>query len=198
MIINKGFQPKRETDSRLPPGQSEVRGFPVLAFGPTAHVPRNDWSLEVTGLVAQPQKWDWDDFQKLPMTDTEVDIHCVTRWSKFDTKWRGVTLDEIIKIVQPKAGAEYIVMSSSDGYTTNLPVADVINGQGMVATAYDGQDITDEHGGPARLLVPHLYFWKSAKWLKKIEFVDKDHPGFWETRGYHNYGDPWKEERYSF
>ncbi len=197
-IINLGFRPKREQDDRLPPGQYQVNDFPVLAKGPTPVVEKKDWGLRVFGLVEKEKNWKWEDFGKLPQENVVVDIHCVTKWSKFDTKWRGVSLDEIIKVVGLKPGANHIIAYSYDGYTTNLPHEDVIGGKGMVALSYDAKDIEAIHGGPVRLLVPHLYFWKSAKWLKAIEFVDHDEPGFWETRGYHNYGDPWKEQRYDF
>lgn len=197
-IINIGFKPKRQKNDRLPPGQYLTEDFPVLALGPTPRVEKSDWNLKIFGLVDKELEWKWDEFQKLPQQNVVVDIHCVTKWSKFDTNWKGVSLDEIIKLVGLKPGVNHIIAYSYDGYTTNLPLEDIVNGKAMVALSYDEKDIEAVHGGPARLLVPHLYFWKSAKWLKAIEFVDADVPGFWETRGYHNYGDPWKEERYSF
>lgn len=197
MIINKGFKPKREQSDRLPPGQYKTRDFPVLSLGPTPVVSRQDWSLDIFGLANQ-KSWNWQEFNKLPMVDITTDIHCVTKWSKFDTHWKGVTFDQILKLVTVQLTANYLVAYSYDGYTTNIPLPDVINGQAIIAVAYDGQEISSEHGGPVRIILPHLYFWKSAKWLHKIEFVNSDQPGFWETRGYHNYGDPWKEQRYSF
>ncbi len=197
MIINKGFKPKREQSDRLPPGQYKTRDFPVLSLGPTPVVSREDWSLDIFGLANQ-KSWNWQEFNKLPMVDITTDIHCVTKWSKFDTHWKGVTFDQILKLVTVQLTANYLVAYSYDGYTTNIPLPDVINGQAIIAVAYDGQEISSEHGGPVRIILPHLYFWKSAKWLHKIEFVNSDQPGFWETRGYHNYGDPWKEQRYSF
>ena len=198
MIINEDFKPKRNKDSRLPPGQYEVKDFPVLSLGPTPKVSKSDWSLEITGLVGNHLKWGWEQFAKLPHVEMTTDIHCVTKWSKFGTKWRGVSLDEIIKMAEVKPDVKHVIAYSYDGYTTNIPLADVAGGKAIVATSYEGEEIPSEHGGPARLFVPHLYFWKSAKWLNKIEFVERDTPGFWETRGYHNYGDPWKEERYTF
>ena len=198
MIVSQNFQPKRAKNDRLPPGQYETKGFPVLSLGPAPRLTTEQWQLEISGLVAKPQTWNWESFQKLTHTDVTKDIHCVTKWSKFDTKWQGVLLDEIIRLAGVKPQATHIIASSADGYTTNLPIKDLIDGQAMVADSYDSQPITNEHGGPARLLVPHLYFWKSAKWLIKIEFTDHDQPGFWETRGYHNYGDYSKEQRYSF
>jgi DMSO/TMAO reductase YedYZ molybdopterin-dependent catalytic subunit len=197
-LINKGFQRKRETDDRLPPGQYLTKDFPVLSFGPTPHISTADWKLQIDGLVKNNLSWNWESFNQLLRTTIEKDIHCVTKWSKFDTKWSGVSLDEIIKLAGVSESATHIIAHSSDGYTTNVPLEDISNGKAMVALAYDEDPIHPEHGGPARLLIPHLYFWKSAKWLNKITFVDHDEPGFWETRGYHNYGDPWKEERYSF
>lgn len=198
MIINKNFKPKREGDDKLPPGQYEVKDFPVLSLGPTPRVKKEDWMLDVFGLVENPIKWNWVEFNKLPKVTMVTDIHCVTKWSKLNTKWQGVSIDEIMKITKVKSEAAYLIAHSYDGYSTNLPVADVSGDKAMVAISYEGADIPAEHGGPARLFVPHLYFWKSAKWLKGLEFVGHDMPGFWETRGYHNYGNPWKEQRYSF
>jgi DMSO/TMAO reductase YedYZ molybdopterin-dependent catalytic subunit len=198
MLINDDFIPKRKSDSRLPPGQYETRDFPVLSLGPTPDIDIKNWKLEVTGLVEKPMSWTWEDINKLPKTEVKKDIHCVTKWSKFDTNWEGISLDHIIDLVKVSETATHLIAHSYDGYTTNIPMEDITNGQAWVATAYEGDTIEDAHGGPARLLVPHLYFWKSAKWLNKLEFVDADKPGFWETRGYHNYGDPWKEQRYTF
>jgi len=198
VAINKSFHPTRKNSDRLPPGQYEVKDFPVLSLGPTPKVSENEFKLTVSGLVENPISWTFEELQKLPIVEIEKDIHCVTKWSKFDTHWSGVWLDEIIKIVGLKESAHYLVARSSDGYSTNLPLSDVTDHQALVALAYEGKPIESEHGGPVRLVVPHLYFWKSAKWLSGLEFVDHDEPGFWETRGYHNNGDPWKEERYSF
>lgn len=197
MIINKNFKRKRTEDIRLPPGQYETNDFPVLSLGPTPKVSKQDWSLEITGLVKNPIIFNWDSFLGLRKVNVKKDIHCVTRWSKFDTNWKGVLIDEIIKKVIILPPAKYLIAYSYDGYSTNLPLNDVINGKALVALEYDGKEITPEHGGPARLIVPHLYFWKSAKWLNKIEFSENDRPGFWETRGYHNYGDPDKEQRFT-
>jgi len=198
MIINENFRPKREKSERLPPGQYETGDFPVLSLGPTPTISKDDWVVEISGLIENPIRLNWQELSKLPQEAVIKDIHCVTKWSKFDTKWQGVSLDEIIKIVRPNPRATHIIAHSHDNYSTNLPIEDVANGKAFVALSYDGKDIESEHGGPARLLVPHLYFWKSAKWLKRIEFTDRDKPGFWETRGYHNYGDPWSEQRYTF
>ena len=198
MLINEDFIPKRESNKKLPPGQYQVKDFPVLSFGPTPEISTTEWALEVSGLIEKPSKWNWEAFQKLSHEDVVKDIHCVTKWSKFDTKWRGVSLDHIMDLVRVTPTATHLIAHSYDGYTTNLPIEDVREGKAWVADSYEGEAIEAEHGGPVRLLVPHLYFWKSAKWLKKLEFVDGDIPGFWETRGYHNHGDPWLEQRYSF
>lgn len=196
MIVNPGFSRKYDDNKRLPPGQFLARDFPVLSLGPTPSVPKETWRLEIQGL-AQPLSWTWEEFLKLPKETITTDIHCVTRWSKFDTTWEGVSLDYLMELAKVEPDATHLIAHSYDGYSTNLPLEDIRNGQAHVAVLYDDEDIPSAHGGPARLLVPHLYFWKSAKWLKALEFVDHDEPGFWETRGYHNYGDPWKEQRYS-
>lgn len=184
MIINEGFEPKRAKNDRLPPGQYEVRDFPVLSLGPTPDVTKADWQLEISGLVEKPSKWNWNEFAKLPHEQIKKDIHCVTKWSKFDTDWEGVSLDYLMKLVGVQDSATHVVAHSSDDYTTNIPIEDLQNGQAWVATSYEGEEIPAPHGGPVRLFVPHLYFWKSAKWLTKLEFIDRDIPGFWETRGY--------------
>lgn len=198
MIVNKGFKPKRPQSDRLPPGQYLTDDYPVLSLGPTPKVKPEEWSLKIFGQIENPQKLDWDQFTNLPSTSIEKDIHCVTKWSKFDTHWKGIDFDQIIKLVNPKKTAKFVIFYSYDGYTTNLPIEDVINGQALIAFEYEHSPIPSEHGGPIRMVIPHLYFWKSAKWLNGIEFSDKDEPGFWEVRGYHNYGDPWKEQRYDF
>jgi DMSO/TMAO reductase YedYZ molybdopterin-dependent catalytic subunit len=198
MLINDDFRPKRAKDDRLPPGQYKTNDFPVLSMGPTPDVEISDWSLEVFGLVEKPMKWNWDEFAKLPHSSVKKDIHCVTKWSKYDTNWSGVSLDDIMNLVGVSSSATHLIAHCFDGYTTNIPLEDVMNGKAMIATSYEEDPIEAEHGGPARLLIPHLYFWKSAKWIKKLEFTDRDIPGFWERNGYHNYGDPWKEQRYTF
>ncbi|HEX9676746.1 MAG TPA: molybdopterin-dependent oxidoreductase, partial [Anaerolineales bacterium] len=149
------------------------------------------------GEVDTPERWSWEEFQGLPAQDFTVDIHCVTKWTKLDTRWRGVSVDTLLEHVQldPKAG--FVMAYCDGGYTTNLPLPDLLNGQGFVAYEYDGRSLAPEHGGPARLVVPHLYFWKSAKWVRGLRFMEKDKRGFWESAGYHRRGDPWKEERYA-
>ncbi len=194
-IVNPGFYRKRKTSDRLPPGQYLEDGFPVLSLGPTPSVAVKTWQLKIRGL-ADPLAWTFDELKKLPQTEFFGDIHCVTKWSKFDTPWSGVSIDEIVKRAGVNPKATHVIAHSADDYTTNLPIIDVTEGKAMIALAFDGKPIPAEHGGPARLLVPHLYFWKSAKWLTALEFLDHDQPGFWEVRGYHNYGDPWREQRY--
>ena len=180
---------------RLPPGQYLTRDFPVLSAGPTPRTPLTAWTFSITGEVAEPKQWTWDEFLKLPRETITRDIHCVTKWSKFDTVWEGVSVDTLLKGINTSAG--YLMAFSDGGYTTNLPLADVMDGKAWVAFAFGGSPLAPEHGGPARLLVPHLYFWKSAKWVRGLRLMARDEPGFWEMYGYHTYGDPWREQRYS-
>ncbi len=196
MIINDGFIPKRQVNPKVPPGQYVVNDFPVLSLGPTPDISINDWKLEIAGLVEAPQVFTWTEFERLPRVEMKTDIHCVTKWSKLDTLWGGVSMDFLIEQVIVSESATHLIAHSYDGYSTNLPIEDVRGGKAMIATSFEKEPISTPHGGPARLFVPHLYFWKSAKWLSKLEFVNGDIPGFWEVRGYHNYGDPWKEQRY--
>ncbi len=167
--------------------------FPVLSAGPTPHTPLDGWTFTVEG-GAEPVRWTWEEFRALPTETVTKDIHCVTKWSKFDTDWEGVSVDTLLERVDHDRA--YAVAFCDGGYTTNLPVEDLTGGKAWVAFAYDGEPLEPEHGGPARLLVPHLYFWKSAKWVRGLSLRDEDEPGFWETNGYHNYGDPWREQRY--
>jgi DMSO/TMAO reductase YedYZ molybdopterin-dependent catalytic subunit len=197
MLISRGFRGRRRTDvdpGRVPPGQYVTGDFPVLSAGPTPHTPLAEWTFEIRGAVDQPASWTWDEFLALPSETPTVDVHCVTKWSKLDTAWRGVPLDRLLDRVE--TDAEYVLAFCDGGYTTNLPLEDVTGGKAWIAHEYQGAPLEPEHGGPARLLVPHLYFWKSAKWVRGLELRDDDEPGFWETYGYHNYGDPWKEQRY--
>jgi len=180
---------------RLPPGQYLTRDFPVLSAGPTPRTALADWSFSISGEIEKPKQWTWEEFRKLPSETIRRDIHCVTKWSKFDTVWEGVPVDTLLKGISTSAG--YLMAFSDGGYTTNLPLADVMDGKAWVAFAFGGSPLAPEHGGPARLLVPHLYFWKSAKWLRGLRFMARDEPGFWEMYGYHMYGDPWREQRYS-
>jgi DMSO/TMAO reductase YedYZ molybdopterin-dependent catalytic subunit len=200
VLISRGFRPRRREQApknRVPPGQYVTADFPVLSAGPTPQIRLENWTfaLQLGGNLLG--KWIWAEFEALPQTTIEVDIHCVTKWSKLATTWQGVTFDDLLKTVNiADPPASYIMAYSEGAYTTNIPVADLVDGQGMIATRYEGLPIPPAHGGPARLLVPHLYFWKSAKWVRRLRFMEKDEPGFWESLGYHNHGDPWKEQRY--
>jgi DMSO/TMAO reductase YedYZ molybdopterin-dependent catalytic subunit len=196
-LINPGFKSPGRRKGQLPPGQSEVNSWPVLTYGPTPHIDTSEWRLVVDGEVRKQVELDWRQFSDMPRTTLKTDIHCVTRWSKLGMEWEGVSLDALIA----RAGgltdeAMFLIASCYGGYSTNLPIADVINGRAMVATVAEGAPLTPQHGGPARLFVPHLYFWKSAKYIRRLTFANRDHPGFWEINGYHNYGDPWREQRY--
>jgi DMSO/TMAO reductase YedYZ molybdopterin-dependent catalytic subunit len=194
-IVSPGFSGRRRAGGEnLPPGQYLVTDFPVLSAGPTPRVDTGSWELRVNTGTGQAHSWDWAAFLALPSEQITVDLHCVTKWSKLGTHWRGVSLDALLADVETSAG--YALARSYGGYTTNLPLADLLGGQAWVAFEYDGGPLDAEHGGPARLLVPHLYLWKSAKWLQGIDLADDDEPGFWESLGYHNYGDPWREQRY--
>jgi DMSO/TMAO reductase YedYZ molybdopterin-dependent catalytic subunit len=194
-IVSRGFSGRGRSDDseRLPPGQYLTRDFPVLSAGPTPHTPLDEWTLTIEG-GEQPVRWTWDEFRALPSETVSKDIHCVTKWSKFDTEWEGVSVDTLLESVEHDRA--YVVAFCDGGYTTNLPLEDVTDGKAWIAFAYGGEPLDPEHGGPARLLVPHLYFWKSAKWVRGLSLRDEDEPGFWETNGYHNYGDPWREQRY--
>jgi DMSO/TMAO reductase YedYZ molybdopterin-dependent catalytic subunit len=199
-FISRGFAGKRrESDvaNRVPPGQYLTRDFPVLSAGPTPRTPLDRWTLSIQGLGHEPITWTWAEFMQLPTQTFVVDIHCVTKWSKLDTRWEGVSLDTLFEHVELDREALYLTAHCDGGYTTNMPLADVINGQAFVAYKYNDQPLAPEHGGPARLVVPHLYFWKSAKWVQRLQLTATDQPGFWESLGYHNHGDPWREERYS-
>ena len=197
--ISRGFRGRgRRRDvepGRVPPGQYVTDDFPVLSAGPTPHTRLEDWTFTVGGAVDEPVSWSWDELRALPSETVTGDIHCVTKWSKMDTVWTGVSVDVLLENVE--TSAEYVTAWCDGGYTTNLPLEDVTGGKAWVAYGYDGEPLEPEHGGPARLLVPHLYFWKSAKWVRGLELRLDDEPGFWETYGYHNYGDPWKEQRYA-
>jgi DMSO/TMAO reductase YedYZ molybdopterin-dependent catalytic subunit len=197
MGFTRGFRrrhPETPVGVELPPGQYLTDGFPVLSAGPTPHVPLDEWEFTITGSVAEERHWSWEEFQALPHETPTVDIHCVTSWSKLGTEWEGVSVDTLLDGVEP-LGA-YTMVHSYGGYTTNLAIEDITDGKAWVVFGYDGEPLSAEHGGPARLLVPHLYFWKSAKWVRGIDVIDDDEPGFWESLGYHDRGDPWLEQRY--
>ena len=195
-VINQRFRGKRRDGPQLPPGQYLTTDFPVLQIGTTPRVLTDRWTLSVTTPDGQGQRWTWREFLDLPQTEFTVDIHCVTRWSKLGTRWKGVAIDTLLDAAGASGVGTHVMAHSSDGYTTNMPLADLVGAQAMVAHTFDGKPLAPEHGGPARLVVPHLYFWKSAKWISEIHLMDADEPGFWERNGYHMYGDPWLEQRY--
>ena len=194
--FTRGFRGRREPvdPTRVPPGQYVTHDFPVLSAGPTPHPPLASWTFAVSGAVEHASVWTWEEFNELPTETFTTDIHCVTKWTKLDTEWTGVSLDVIFEHAQPTG--DYLSAWCDGGYTTNLPLEDVTGGKAWVATTFDGEPLDPEHGGPARLLVPALYFWKSAKWVRGLVLRADDEPGFWEQLGYHDRGDPWREQRY--
>jgi DMSO/TMAO reductase YedYZ molybdopterin-dependent catalytic subunit len=195
-IISRGFSGRRATgDAKLPPGQYITTDFPVLSAGPTPSVPLDQWEFVIDDGINVLKRWNWNSFRDLPAERFTTDIHCVTRWSKLGTSWEGVSLDTMLADLN--SDPRYSMVHSYGGYTTNVPLEDLKNHQAWVAFRFEGQDLAPEHGGPARLLVPHLYFWKSAKWIRSMTLMRQDSPGFWEANGYHIYGDPWREQRYS-
>jgi DMSO/TMAO reductase YedYZ molybdopterin-dependent catalytic subunit len=201
-MVTRGFKGRPHepgsNSGRVPPGQSVTQDFPVLTAGPTQHTPLAGWSLAFESGGELLRRWSWVDFAALPQTESVFDIHCVTKWSKLDTRWRGVSFDHLLEAAGLGSPPHPYLMAHCDGgYTTNLPVADLLNGRAMLATHFDGEPLPAVHGGPVRLLVPHLYFWKSAKWVRRLVFMEQNTPGFWESLGYHVYGDPWREQRYS-
>ncbi len=193
-------QPKREQDlnlrERIPPGQYHTDKFPVLTYGPTPRIDLNTWRLKLFGLVEEPLELAWDDFTAMPPKTITVDIHCVTRWSKLDTIWEGVPFKALFQKIRPKPEARFVMEHSYGGYTTNIALEELLDNDVLLAYKYNGQPLDPEHGGPMRLVVPKLYFWKSAKWLNGLEFLAENRPGFWEHYGYHMHGDPWTEERF--
>jgi DMSO/TMAO reductase YedYZ molybdopterin-dependent catalytic subunit len=196
-FVSRGFHGRGTPDgeaARVPPGQYVTTDFPVLSAGPTPHTVLDQWDLRITGEVDEPLRWSWEELLALPREEITRDIHCVTGWTKLDTVWRGVSVDTLLEGVD--TAAEHVIQLADGGYTTNVPIEDVTGGKAWVVFEYDGQSLAPEHGGPVRMLVPHLYFWKSAKWLRGLRLQVEDEPGFWEVNGYHNYGDPWREQRY--
>jgi DMSO/TMAO reductase YedYZ molybdopterin-dependent catalytic subunit len=194
-VISRGFGGRnRSRRPDLPPGQYLVTDFPVLSAGPTPRISLDRWEFQVVTETGGTHTWDWAAFRALPSEEVTADLHCVTKWSKLGTRWAGVRMETLLEPVVTTAG--FALVGSYGGYTTNLPLADLMGGRAWIAYQYDGEALDPEHGGPARLLVPHLYLWKSAKWVNKIQLLDHDEPGFWESAGYHNYGDPWREQRY--
>lgn len=195
-FVSRGFRGRRpDADpSRVPPGQYVTHDFPVLSAGPTPHTPSDAWSFTIRAPDEAPRTWSWEEFTALPTDTVTVDIHCVTKWSKLDTVWTGVSVDLLFDGMAVDAG--YVTAFCDGGYTTNLPRSELTGGRAWIAYHYGGEPLHPEHGGPARLLVPHLYFWKSAKWIRGLELTADDVPGFWEGYGYHDLGDPWREQRY--
>jgi DMSO/TMAO reductase YedYZ molybdopterin-dependent catalytic subunit len=194
-IVSRGFEGRpRRSDARLPPGQYLTEDFPVLSAGPTPRVPQDRWEFTIATEAGTKYTWTWQQLVALPAEEPTVDLHCVTKWSKLDTSWRGVSLDVLFTDVE--SAADFAMIQSYGGYTTNSPLEDLLDGQAWLVYDYDGEDLPAEHGGPVRLLVPHLYLWKSAKWVRGVELLLEDEPGFWESLGYHDYGDPWREQRY--
>jgi DMSO/TMAO reductase YedYZ molybdopterin-dependent catalytic subunit len=199
-FVSRGFEGKRRKAGpadRVPPGQYVTDDFPVLSAGPTPRIPLDEWRFTIEQLGTEVASWSWEEFQQLPSQEFVVDVHCVTKWSKLGTRWQGVSVDVLLEQIELDPGVQYVTAFCYGGYTTNLPLPEIINGQAFAAYSYEGKPIPPEHGGPARLVVPHLYFWKSAKWVRGLRLMAEDRPGFWETFGYNNHGDPWKEERYS-
>jgi len=194
--VSRGFRgrARRQEGDRVPTGQYVTDDFPVLSAGPTPHTPLDQWTFTITGEIDEERRWTWDEFRALPSEEVTRDIHCVTKWTKLDTTWEGVSVDTLLDGID--SSAEFVLAFCDGGYTTNLPLEDVTGGKAWIAFNYGGEPLEPEHGGPARLLVPHLYFWKSAKWVRGLALRAEDEPGFWERYGYHNYGDPWREQRY--
>jgi DMSO/TMAO reductase YedYZ molybdopterin-dependent catalytic subunit len=190
-LAEQGVDPRR-----VPPGQYLTDRFPVLHAGVTPRVKLDLWDFQVDGLVEDPVKWSYDEIRAMPSVTRTVDIHCVTKWSKLDTVWEGVSVSEIMNRITLKPGVTHVLISAEHGFTANVPLSDFMADQNMFAYRYDGLDLEPDHGWPLRLLVPHLYFWKSVKWVRGLQFLDHDTPGFWERNGYHMYGDPWREQRY--
>jgi DMSO/TMAO reductase YedYZ molybdopterin-dependent catalytic subunit len=194
LLTGAAADPERD---RLPPGQRLVEHWPVLDLGVQPEIPLDKWRLTIDGLVEAPTVWRWDDILAQPEFEDVSDIHCVTSWSRFDNRWRGISARHLLSLVRPKPEARHVVFHSYDTYTTNVALDAFAAEDVLLATHHDGEPIPVEHGGPLRVIMPRWYFWKSAKWVKRIEFIAADRPGFWEERGYHNEGDPWQEQRYS-
>jgi len=187
----------RPEEDRLPPGQHLVKNWPVLDLGIEPEISKQSWRLDIGGAVEHVLSWTWTNFMDQPQASKTSDIHCVTSWSRYDNRWDGVSTQHLAMVAGIKPEAKFAILTSHDGYTTNLALEDFLSDDALIAHSWEGEPLTGEHGAPARLVVPHLYFWKSPKWLRRIEFSPRDALGFWEVRGYHNHGDPWTEERYS-
>ena len=198
-MLSRGFTGRKRpaATDKVPPGQYATNDFPVLSVGPSPRIELEKWSFNIEHEGNSLASWSWSEFMALPHSRMNKDIHCVTKWSKLNTHWKGISIDTLFEVASIDPPTDFVMAYSEGGYTTNLPVEDLINDKAMVAFAFEGAPLTTEHGGPARLLVPHLYFWKSAKWIRGLRFMDSNEPGFWEGYGYHAYGDPWEEQRYA-
>jgi DMSO/TMAO reductase YedYZ molybdopterin-dependent catalytic subunit len=192
----KELERKMQKEGRLPPGQSATIKWPVLHYGSVPNFNPQTWDFRIAGLVEKPVRLSWEEFNRLPQTEIVTDIHCVTRWSRFDNRWQGVAFTEVIKLAIPKPEARFVLVHAEQGFTANVPLEDLMRSTTLFAFKHDGEPLAAEHGYPLRLVVPHLYFWKSVKWVRGLELLPTDAPGFWEQNGYHMYGDPWKEERF--
>ena len=191
------LEKKAKAEGRLPPGQSLTLKWPVLNYGSVPHFDEAKWDCKISGEVAAPLKLSWKEFRALPQTEVTSDFHCVTRWSRLNNTWKGVLFSDVLRLVQPKLEAKHVLLLAEEGYTANVPLQDLLRANVLFAFDHDGVPLTAEHGGPVRLIVPHLYAWKSVKWVRGFILLDEDRLGFWERNGYHAYGDPWKEQRYS-
>jgi len=191
------LEKKAKAEGRIPPGQSLTLKWPVLHYGSVPHFDADRWDFKITGEVDAPRKLSWEEFRALPQTEVASDFHCVTRWSRLNNTWKGPLFADVLKLVAPKAGAKHVLVLAEEGYTANVPLQDLLRPNVLFAFDHDGVPLTAEHGGPCRLIVPHLYAWKSVKWARGFMLLDEDRLGFWERNGYHAYGDPWKEQRYS-
>jgi DMSO/TMAO reductase YedYZ molybdopterin-dependent catalytic subunit len=196
-LLRRSDRDRETFGDRVPPGQKVTDGFPVLTYGGAPRTDLKEWRFQVGGEVEEQRTLTWEEFNALPQTTISCDIHCVTGWSKMDNEWQGVPFLEVVKLVRPKPAAQHVMVHSYGGYTTNVPLADLTHDNVLFAHTHNGKPLPSEHGGPLRLVVPHLYFWKSAKWARGLLFMNDERPGFWEMYGYHIRGDPWKEERYS-
>jgi DMSO/TMAO reductase YedYZ molybdopterin-dependent catalytic subunit len=197
MTERKELENKAKAEGRLPPGQSLTLKWPVLHYGSVPVFDAAKWDFKITGLVEEPKRFTWNEFRALPQMELTSDFHCVTRWSRLDNHWKGVLFTEVMKLARPKAEAKFVLVLAEEGYTSNVPLEDLQRPDVLFAFEHDGAPLSGEHGGPVRLVVPHLYAWKSVKWVRGLTLLDHDQLGFWERNGYHAYGDPWKEQRYS-
>ena len=195
-MINEGFGQNKSKNEKIPPGQYLEKSFPILSAGPTVHINKESWDFTIFENDTIISKISWEELNDFPKKEINTDIHCVTKWSKFDTNWTGVRLDTLLQASNITFSGNYVMVFCDGGYTTNIPLEALLDGKSLIAFEYEGDPISTDHGGPVRLIVPGLYFWKSAKWIRGIKFMTDDQPGFWEEYGYHMLGDPWKEQRY--